>query len=378
MSMCDSVDAPLWRHWRGRQIEGRIEMTGQNDAGSEGGMLNDDELDELVARYATLRPLAETDDLATEFLMRRGALADRLAKKRSKMLLDNRPACFTIGHHRIIEPIHAGATYEVFKAQNIFLGRVDAVKVMRRTNNTPRAVETHLRKLRVCVRVQSSLFVNMVDAGFHRGVHFAIAEYLPSLNLGAFVRSHGPLTQNVAAAIIAHVAVAVSALHSRGFVYGALRPSKVLIEKTGNVKLCDIGIAERPGMSHVLLHAVGSLLDYMAPEAVTKKTVTALSDVYSLGCILYYAVTGRVPFPGRTGRARHVAHQNQLPYDPKALRNDLDDDFVRLIADLMAKEPHDRVQSMSEVTARLTPWLPLGNWKTQLENGSNWKTGQNV
>jgi serine/threonine protein kinase len=98
--------------------------------------------------------------------------------------------------------------------------------------------------------------------------------------------------------------------------------------------------------------------DYLAPEQITTPDkLTPASDVYSLGCTLYYAVTGKVPFPGGSAKEKAKAHCTLPPLDPRRLNPDLSDDFVEVIAEMMAKQPENRIQTANEVARRLAPWV---------------------
>ena len=97
--------------------------------------------------------------------------------------------------------------------------------------------------------------------------------------------------------------------------------------------------------------------DYLSPEQIrTPLNVTAVSDIYSLGCSLYYAVTGKVPFPGGTAAEKTRRHVQETPWHPRRFNPDLSEEFVEIIADMMEKEPANRVASAAEVAARLETW----------------------
>ena len=138
----------------------------------------------------------------------------------------------------------------------------------------------------------------------------------------------------------------------------------LLLNRAGVVKVLDMGLArffhdetdaltrEHDGMS------VLGTADYLAAEQITAPDrPTQVSDIYALGCTLYYAVTGKVPFPGGTARDKAKAHMQLLPIDPLRLNSELSDEFVEVIADMMAKVPAERIQTAADVITRLAPWV---------------------
>ena len=97
--------------------------------------------------------------------------------------------------------------------------------------------------------------------------------------------------------------------------------------------------------------------DYLSPEQIRNpKDITSVSDIYSLGCTLYYAVTGKVPFPGGSAKNKARRHLEETPWHPRRFNEEVSDEFVDLIADMMEKEPSARLPSASEVAQRLEPW----------------------
>ncbi len=97
--------------------------------------------------------------------------------------------------------------------------------------------------------------------------------------------------------------------------------------------------------------------DYLSPEQIKNPaTITSVSDVYSLGCTLYYAISGKVPFPGGTTRDKARRHCEETPWHPRRFNVEVSEEFVEIMADMMEKEPKSRIQTAAEVAARLEPW----------------------
>lgn len=311
------------------------------------GALVDGELDDLVLMLTSGRSLAVVQRRAEEILSARGCVNSQL---RHRSVAPARS--FILGNHRLLERIGKGATYDVLLAQHLFTGRIDALKVLH-----PEAARSrHVRRLRTQASITNRRLVSVHDVGFSRGVDFAVVEYVPGDNLRAHVRKRGALSMVDAARITSDIAVAIGYVHSLGFVYGGLHPSKVLLGQQAVAKLSDTGTADRPGRIGAIEEATGKLVDFLSPEIAAREQVTTACDIYSLGCMLYYAVTAKVPFPGGTDEDKRLRHASHYPIDPRRLSADLDDDFVSVIAAMMSKSPSDRIRSTGDAVAQLKRW----------------------
>ncbi|HQU44119.1 MAG TPA: serine/threonine-protein kinase [Pirellulales bacterium] len=316
------------------------------------GVFLDSELDALADMLRLGRSYDEIDRRAESYLLERGAMTAWERKHRAAGATS-----FLFGNHRLIAPVKTGETYEVLIGQHLFSGRMDVVKVMHRCIESHDQRVRHLNRIRLQSSIQSFDVVSVHDVGFTRGVNFAVVEHVRGADLRAYVRQHGALPMNIAAAVVSDVAAALQTVHSLGFIFGTLEPSKILVSQKGVVKLCDAGIAGRPGKLVPGTYVSRKTVDFLSPEAIAGDIVTPLSDVYSLGCVLYYAVTAKVPFPGGSEDDKRVAQLKHYPLDPRKLANNLDDAFVEVLVDMMAKKPAARIQSMEELAARLWPWI---------------------
>lgn len=314
------------------------------------GLLSDKELDEIIASYVGRASPAAIDEQVRELLGRRDAVSEWELTER-----ENGVECLSFLAHRFCGRITFGNIYDVLLAQHLFLGRVDVVKILRRDklDILPRLVGAHLRRSRVQSSVQSPHIVAVHDAGYHRGAYFVLVEQVIGRDLLAIVSAHGPLSVSAAAEIGAQLALGIDALHSRGYVHGTLRPTKVLVSESGCVKLADVGVARPPGPFDWAEDDFQLRGDYLAPELIRRKTSSFLTDIYLLGCVLYYAVTGCVLFPGGTTKEKASSHSELSPRNLKLIRHDLDDDFVQLVNEMIAKRPEERIQSIAELTRRL-------------------------
>lgn len=310
-----------------------------------------DELDEFVEMLRVGRAPIEVDEQVTKCLLRRGAMAAWALRNYGKGATS-----FLIGNYRLFDSLGEGNTYEVYRAQHLFTGRADIIKVLRRPADSPELHSRHLRTLRVQATIGSLRLVAFYDVGHTRQVDYAIVERVGGADLRARVRARGVLNMTTAAALTSEIATAVGDLHAIGLVHGNLQPKKVLMVEAQPSKLADVGFAVPAGMRPSRMSASSAAADFISPEGAADDEITPASDIYALGCILYYAVTGKVPFPGGGADDKRTGHATRYPIDPRRLAENLDDDFVGLIAAMMAKSPRERIPSSAEVVARLEPW----------------------
>jgi hypothetical protein len=299
--------------------------------------------------------LPPTDQQLADQVVERGMLNAWQAKQ----LLDGRTK-FTLGPYRIIDSIGQGGMGQVFKAQHATLGRIVAVKVLPRYKSTPEAIDSFRREIRALSSLDHPKLVAALDAGEEGSVHYLVTEYVPGMDLRKLVRREGPLGMAAAASIICQVAEGLQYAHAQGMIHRDVKPGNVLVSPDGQAKLSDLGLAgPLVGEGTDPRHGkIAGTADYLSPDQVRDpRSPTLAWDIYSLGCTLYYAVTGKVPFPGGTTADKARAHCELRPLDPRRLNPRLRADFVDVMADMIAKEPSQRIGSAREVITRLMPFL---------------------
>jgi len=280
--------------------------------------------------------------------------ADQLLEGRTK---------FTLGPYKVVDSIGQGGMGQVFKGEHQVMGRVVALKVLPRSKSTPEAVANFTREIRNLASLDHRRLVRALDAGHDGNVYYLVCEYVPGLDLRKLVRRDGALDMFAAARITYQVAEGLAHAHSEGLIHRDVKPGNVLVTPEGDAKLSDLGLAgplQTEASDDPRLGKIVGTADYLAPDHVRSPWDPQPSwDIYSLGCTLYYAVTGKVPFPGGTTSDKARAHLELRPLDPRRLNPDLDDEYVDLIADLMAKDPAERIGSARDVMRRLKPWLMM-------------------
>jgi serine/threonine protein kinase len=292
-------------------------------------------------------------------------LADKLVELgqlnfwQSRQLLEGRKR-FNLGPYRILDSLGRGGMGQVFKCEHDILRRAAAIKVLPREKATPEAIANFQREIQAQAKLDHPNLVRALDAGQDGNVFYMVAEYVPGSDLRKLVRRNGPLNMEAAASIVSQVAAALQYAHQQGLIHRDVKPGNVLVTPDGHAKLSDLGLAgplegdidEDPRFGRI-----AGTADYLSPDHIRDPwNPTPAWDIYSLGCTLYYAVTGKVPFPKGSTRDKARAHCELRPLDPRRLNASLSAAFVDVLADMMAKDPAERIQSAAEVIQRLAPW----------------------
>lgn len=265
----------------------------------------------------------------------------------------------TLGPYLITDWIGQGGMGQVFKAVHNVMGRECAVKVLPLDKSTALSRDSFAREIRLQAGLDCPYVVRAYDAGRDGEVHYLVTEYVPGTDLRKLVRRNGPLSMHHAALVISQAARGLQYAHDLGLVHRDVKPGNILVTPEGHAKVSDIGLAawsmgldDDPRAGKI----VGTA-DYLSPEQIRNpRSIGPSSDLYSLGCTLYYTVTGKVPFPGGDTKSKCKRHCEQTPWHPRKFAPDLAEDFVDTIADMMEKDPARRIASATEVAERLEIW----------------------
>lgn len=295
--------------------------------------------------------------------------ADQLRSGRTKL---------TLGPYVITDWIGQGGMGQVFKAEHNMLGRECAIKVLPLHKSNPDSIENFRREVRAQAKLDHPNLVRAYDAGEDGNVQYMVVEFVHGTDLRRLVRNKGKLSVQQSASIIMQAAEGLAHAHQRGLIHRDIKPGNILVTPDGKAKLSDLGLA-------FYLHdtndpRVGKIVgtaDYLSPEQIkTPLQITSASDIYSLGCTLYYACTGKVPFPGGTPKTKAMRHLEETPWHPRRFNEEVSDDFVDLIGDMMEKDPRERIQHAQEVIERLAPWAAdsSGIYPDDLDSRPRWNS----
>ncbi len=264
-----------------------------------------------------------------------------------------------LGPYTITDWIGQGGMGQVFKAVHKMMGRESAVKVLPREKSTPEAIESFTREIRTQAQLDHSNLVRAHDAGHDGNVHYLVTEYVPGTDLRQLVRRQGPLTVQQAANVIMQAAHGLQYAHEQGLIHRDVKPGNILVTPEGIAKVSDLGLSGfvQEADSDPRVGKIVGTADYLSPEQIKNPyEITAVSDIYSLGCTLYYAISGKVPFPGGTTVDKARRHCEETPWHPRRFNPEVSEEFVEVIADMMEKDPKKRVSTAAEVAVRLKPW----------------------
>lgn len=269
---------------------------------------------------------------------------------------------FTLGPYRIINAIGRGGMGYVFLGEHELLGRVEAIKVLPKVKTSPETIANFRHEIRSQARLDHPNLVRVSYADRDGETYFLVTEYVPGIDLRRLIRRLGPLDESVAAWVVSEAARGVHYAHQNQLVHRDVKPGNLLLTNGGRVKVTDLGLAwcldGGPSLSSPSIGKIVGTSDYLAPETIRDPNqVSPVSDVYSLGCTLYYAITGKVPYPGGTHLNKMKRHLKERPADPRRFNPDLDPDFVRLVESMMQKDPEQRAASASIVAEALAARL---------------------
>jgi serine/threonine protein kinase len=331
------------------------------------GLLSQQQLDDALAglireAFSAGQP-ATVEAIGDELLGQRLVDLGYLNRWQIEQLKEGRTK-FTLGPYRIVNAIGQGGMGHVFKAEHKLLGRIEAIKVLPKSKSTPEAVAAFQREIRAQAQLDHPNLVRVSYADFEGETYFFVTEYVPGTDLRKLVRRNGPLPYTTAATIVSQAAEGLHYAHRRGLVHRDVKPGNLLVTPDGRTKITDLGLAwflmeDFEGGKPVAgkPNSLVGTADYLAPESIRRPDkILPVSDVYSLGCTLSYAVTGKVPFPGGNTPDKIRRHLDETPLNPLHFNPDLPEGFCDAIAAMMDKNPDTRTPTAAAVVELMRPW----------------------
>ncbi len=290
------------------------------------------------------------------------------------------------GQYRLRERLGGGGMGEVYLAEHVLLKRPCVVKLIRPERMAdPRTLARFEREVRTTARLSHWNTIEIFDYGLTGdGVFYYVMEYLPGLDLGALVRRFGPLPPERVIFLLCQACDSIREAHEQGFIHRDLKPSNIFVAQRGGVfdvvKVLDFGLVKPiADMQDLSLTAEGSVTGsplFMSPEQAMGNTdLDARSDIYSLGAVAYFTLTGRPPFESDKPIRVILSHIQAEVLSPRDLRPNLPEDLTQIVLRCLEKNPKDRFQTASELREALARCEAAGRW-TRERAAAWWKERQ--
>ncbi len=297
-----------------------------------------------------------------------------LSRFQADQLLQGRSKGFWVKHYKILDQVGIGGMARVFLAEHAIMRRKVALKVLPTAKCAdPPSLARFLREARAIASINHPNVIRAFDIDQDADFYYIVLEYAEGLTVAQFVEKHGPIPWPQACDYTYQSAAGLEHLQACGLIHRDIKPSNIIIEKSGTIKLVDLGLAvffEEKEIDPLTLKYDQNVLgtaDYLAPEqAIDSHNVDGRADIYSLGATLCFMLSGQPPFPEGTVAERLHAHQS-IPFDTIRDRvPDVPKDLDAILRKMLAKKPEDRFQSMTQLRAAIRRFLPINSVSAQL------------
>ncbi len=328
------------------------------------GLVDDAPLNQVLQKLhaATDRGRLTAPEPIAEDLVRE----DLLTRWQADNLLQGKHKGFFLGKYKLLRHLGRGGMSNVYVAEHVMMKRRVAIKVLPQNRIED---SSYLERFKLEAQAAAKLdHPNIVrvydfDTDLNAKTYYLVMEFVQGRDLQAMVQEGGPLDYDRAADCIAQAAAGLQHAHESGLIHRDIKPANCLVDDKGTVKLLDMGLAkfsqdDRPSLTIAHDENVLGTADYLAPEqALNSHSVDRRADIYSLGCTLYYLLTGHPPFPEGTLPQRLMMHQTQSPKSIYQDRPDAPPGLVDICNRMMCKSPDERYQSAAGVAQTLAEWL---------------------
>ncbi len=262
------------------------------------------------------------------------------------------PPGFLLGHYEVIGALGSGGMATVLRARDTELGRIVALKILPpESARDPDSVTRFKQEARAAAKLDHDNVARVFFCGEEKGLHFIAFEYVEGETLKTLIERQGTLAPGDCVRYLIGLAAGLQHASDRGVIHRDVKPSNIVITPDGKAKLIDMGLARQQGLHSVNGGVTQSgmtlgTFDYISPEqALDPRSVDVRSDIYSLGCAFYHALTGRPPVPEGTAAKKLHAHQHEPPTDPRQLNPRVPDALAVILSGMMVKDPDRRYAS---------------------------------
>ncbi|MCC9654934.1 serine/threonine protein kinase [Rhodopirellula halodulae] len=280
--------------------------------------------------------------------------AGLLTHWQSSKLLAGKSKGFFLGAYKLLRPLGKGGMGMVYLGEHNVMKRQMALKILNSdSSRDERRIQRFQEEARASAQLDHSNIVRAYDFNQSNGKLYIVMEYVDGIDMHQVVARDGVMSVAAALDAVYQAANGLAHAHERGIIHRDIKPSNLMLRSDGVVKVSDMGLA-RIGWSESTgdpnKRRLTGTADFVAPEqALNSHSVDARADIYSLGCTLFFLLTGRPPFKGDTVAQRLAKHQTAPIPDVRKLRPDCPEPLAHLLTRMMAKKPADRPPSALEL-----------------------------
>lgn len=344
------------------------------------GLLQAEEFEKVKAEVAAQPNKFDKPEKIARHWVQTGLLT-----KWQVMQLLSGKAAFFLGKYKLLNLLGVGGMGRVFLAEHTMMNRKVALKVISKEYcKDPEAIKRFQAEARAIAALNHVNIVQAYNFETEGDRYYIVMEYVTGKSLEEIVQKQGPLPIDDVVSYLRQSTRALKHAHDRKMIHCDIKPDNLLLNDRGQIKILDMGIAHLQDSSKNQKtesdpddsdrkskddSAVMGTVDYMAPEmAAGGAEPDPRMDIYSLGCTMFFLLTGQIPYPEGTLMERILAHQDNPPRDPRELRPDTPKELAYIVLKMEEKKPEDRFQSMDEVLTALEAWSPESTELNILEN----------
>lgn len=306
-----------------------------------------------------------TEQMTPEVIARTLVQKRVLTPFQAERLLEGRYRGFVIDGYRVREVLGVGGMGCVYIAEDPTEDRKVALKVMSSQHALDAGMLARMKlEAHAGMKIQHPNVIETYRIDSTGAINYMVMELMRGISLHELVALHGPVKWTMACDMFRQAARGLHAAHKLGIIHRDIKPANILVDSDGVTKVLDFGLAKIKGqageefsLAMIFGHDCLGTPDYIAPEqAKDSNSVGPAADIYSLGCTLYVALTGRVPFPEKSNTAKIEAHRTKTPRPIQEIRKDVPKEVIAIVEKMMAKDPADRYQTAREVMDALKPF----------------------
>ncbi|GIW79178.1 MAG: hypothetical protein KatS3mg105_0985 [Gemmatales bacterium] len=317
-------------------------------------LVENDCLEEYLRQRS--EPLPASAKEAAQDLVR----AELITSFQADQLLQGKFRGFRVGKYTVLSPLGAGGMSSVYLAIDKATGQKVAIKVLPKAKAEDSVVLKRFRREgRAIAALEHPNIVRAFEMDQDEKLVFLVMEYVEGISLHEMVKERGPLPIPLACRFIRQAAIGLQYVHDSGMVHRDIKPANLLVDKEGNIKIFDMGLARfLEDKDDILTRGVIGTADYIAPEQTyDSHSVDIRADIYGLGGTFYYLLTGSVPFGEGKVSQKIQWHRSRMPDPIRSFRPEVPSALVMIVDKMMAKNPAERFQQPIEVAEAIDAFL---------------------